>query len=71
MDDAQPRTQREHEWAQEVARLERELHRLRCEYRRVCDELDWKAEECRVLRRVIGRQDEKICALEATVERLA
>lgn len=64
------RNQREHDLHQTIARLERELHRLRCEYGRVAEEADWKAEECRVLRRVILRQDEKIRALEETVERL-
>lgn len=57
--------------AQTIAALERELHRLRCEYRRVCEEADWKAEECRVLRRVITRQDEKIRTLERAIEHLA
>lgn len=57
--------------AQTIAALERELHRLRCEYRRVAEESDWKAEECRVLRRVVVRQDARIQELEAAVERLA
>jgi ribosomal protein L29 len=42
-----------------IAALERELHRLRCEYRRVCEESDWKAEEVRVLRRVIAKLIDK------------
>ena len=41
--------------AETIARLERELHRLRCEYRRVCEALDWAEEQVRVLRRVIAR----------------
>jgi hypothetical protein len=40
---------------QQIAELERALHRLRCEYRRVCDELDWRDEKIRVLSRVIER----------------
>ena len=56
--------------AQTIAMLERELHRLRCEYRRVCEEADWKAEECRVLRRLVVRQDARIQELEQAVERL-
>lgn len=35
--------------------LERELHRVRCEHRRVCEELDYANERERVLRRVIER----------------
>lgn len=53
--DDEPRTQREHEYAQTIARLERELHRLRCEHRRVVEEADWRDEQIRVLRRVIAR----------------
>jgi hypothetical protein len=41
--------------AQTIATLERELHRLRCEMRRVVEEADWKDEQIRVLRRVIER----------------
>ena len=53
--DDEPRTQREHEYAQTIARLERELHRLRCEYSRVCEELDYRDEKIRVMTRVIER----------------
>lgn len=45
----------EHDPDQTIAALERELHRLRCEYRRVCDELDWQQERNRGLQRVIER----------------
>lgn len=38
-----------------VVQLERDNHRLRCEVRRVHDELDWRDEQIRVLRRVIER----------------
>ena len=48
-------TSREEQDAQTIATLERELHRLRCEYRRVCEELDWRDEKIRVLTRVIER----------------
>ena len=41
--------------ADTIAALERELHRLRCEYRRLAEEADWKDEQVRVLRRVIAR----------------
>lgn len=40
---------------QYVAQLERENHRLRCEVRRAHEELDWRDEQIRVLRRVIER----------------
>lgn len=46
---------REDDQSQTIVRLERELHRLRCEYRRVCEELDWRDEQIRVLRRAIER----------------
>lgn len=43
------------ELVERIVTLERELHRLRCEYRRVCSEADWKDEQIRVYRRVIER----------------
>ena len=38
-----------------IDRLALELARLRAEYRRVCEELDWRDEKIRVLERVIVR----------------
>lgn len=40
---------------QTIAALERELHRLRCQNRRLAEELDWREEKIRVLSRVIER----------------
>ena len=46
---------REDDDAQTIATLEREIHRLRCELRRVYEELDWRDEKIRVLTRVVER----------------
>jgi hypothetical protein len=37
------------------ARRDRELQRLRAEYSRVCEELDWRDEKIRVFERVIRK----------------
>jgi hypothetical protein len=41
--------------AQYIASLERDNHRLRCENRRIAEELDWRDEKIRVLTRVVER----------------
>ena len=56
--------------ADDLAHLEREHHRLRCEYRRVCEELDWREERVRVLERVIVRQDREIQRITAAAHQL-
>ena len=46
---------REDDLTQALVDLERRHHRLQCEYRRVCEALDWRDEKIRVLERVILR----------------
>lgn len=41
--------------ARYIAALEREVHRLKCQNRRLTDEVLWAEEQVRVLRRLVER----------------
>lgn len=50
---------REDDLQQTIDRVCREMARLRAEYRRVCEELDFRDEKIRVLERVVLRLAKK------------
>ena len=46
--------------ARYIAALEREVHRLKCQARRLTDDLLWSEEQVRVLRRIVARLAERL-----------